>query len=54
MQTLEMTIQNDIATEKVLVYSKASCPFCSDAEEILKNGNVQYKIYQLDQMPNGS
>ena len=36
------------------MYSKAYCPFCTDAKNLLKQGGVEYKVYELDQMSNGA
>ena len=47
-------IDTDIANCPVLVFSKSYCPFASQAKALLKQGNVDAKIYELDQMDNGN
>ena len=54
MDSIKGQIQADIAAGGVLMYSKAYCPFCTDAKNLLKQGGVQYKVYELDNMDNGS
>ena len=53
MQDLKSTIQQEIATEKIIVYSKSYCPYCIDAKALLSEGGIQFKAYELDQMANG-
>ena len=53
MQDLKSTLQQEIATEKIVVYSKSYCPYCIDAKALLNQGGVQFKAYELDQMDNG-
>ena len=53
MDSLKSSIQTDIQQCKVLVYSKSYCPFAAQAKQLLKDGGVEAKIYELDQMPNG-
>ncbi len=40
MQDLKSQIQQEIATEKVIVYSKSYCPYCTDAKALLNQGGV--------------
>ena len=53
MQSIKDQITADIAAGGVLVYSKSYCPYCTDAKGLLGKGGVQYKVYELDNMPNG-
>jgi hypothetical protein len=40
MQDLKSTLQQEIATEKIVVYSKSYCPYCIDAKALLNQGGV--------------
>ena len=40
MQDLKSQIQQEIATEKVVMYSKSYCPYCTDAKALLTQGGV--------------
>ena len=53
MQSIKDQIIQDIAAGGVLIYSKSYCPYCVEAKQILTAGNVQFKSYELDQIPNG-
>jgi glutaredoxin 3 len=33
------------------VYSKANCPFCDQAKNLLKLKNIQYEEIRVDQLP---
>ena len=33
------------------VYSKANCPFCDQAKNLLKLKNIQYEEIRVDQVP---
>ena len=51
---LKTQIQEDIAANKVIVYSKTFCPFCDKTKELLNSKGVAYKLHELDQLPNGA
>ena len=53
MDSLKSTVQTDIQNIKVLVYSKSYCPYASATKKLLKDGNVQATVIELDQVPNG-
>ena len=44
----------DISGNKVMVFSKSYCPFAKQAKDLLKSGNVDAKIIELDQVSNGA
>eukprot|EP00806_Schmidingerella_arcuata_P009220 Macronucleus_9527.p1 GENE.Macronucleus_9527~~Macronucleus_9527.p1 ORF type:complete len:102 (+),score=37.67 Macronucleus_9527:1-306(+) len=52
-QNLGDQIDADVAGNKVVVYSKSWCPFCVQTKDLLASKNVQYKLVELDQLPNG-
>ncbi|CAI2384802.1 unnamed protein product [Moneuplotes crassus] len=43
-----------IQKNKVLVFSKSYCPYCTDAKNVFTRMNVQPKVVELDQASNGS
>ncbi|KAK7499594.1 hypothetical protein BaRGS_00009246 [Batillaria attramentaria] len=47
-------IQEMISTNKVLVFSKTTCPFCTKVKDLFKSLNVQYELLELDTADNGS
>lgn len=53
MQDLKSQIEQEIATEKVIMYSKSYCPYCTDAKALLNQGGVQFKVHELDNISNG-
>lgn len=44
----------EIAKNKVVVFSKSYCPFCTATKELLKGMKVDYTLYELNEMDNGS
>ena len=46
--------QAEIDSNKVVVFSKSYCPFCSATKSLLTDMNVEYTLHELDQMDNGS
>ena len=53
MQDLKSTLEQEIASEKIVIYSKSYCPYCNDAKALLNQGGVSFKAHELDQIPNG-
>ena len=53
MQDLRSQIEQQIADNKVMVYSKSYCPYCVKTKDKLKSGGVQYTVVELDQVANG-
>ena len=51
---VDTQIDADIAANPVLVYSKSYCPFAAKTKALFKDNGVTAKIYELDQMDNGS
>ena len=52
-QNLGDQIDSDVAENKVVVYSKSWCPFCVKTKNLLASKNVEFKLVELDQLPNG-
>ena len=48
------TIEGQINSTKVIMYSKSSCPFCTTAKGVFAQMNVDYTLVELNQVPNGS
>eukprot|EP00523_Entomoneis_sp_CCMP467_P022981 CAMPEP_0168833896 /NCGR_PEP_ID=MMETSP0727-20121128/3305_1 /TAXON_ID=265536 /ORGANISM="Amphiprora sp., Strain CCMP467" /LENGTH=132 /DNA_ID=CAMNT_0008887217 /DNA_START=74 /DNA_END=468 /DNA_ORIENTATION=+ len=46
--------KSEIENNNVVVFSKSYCPFCKNTKSLLNEMNVDYKLYELDQMDNGS
>ncbi|KAF4697045.1 hypothetical protein FOZ63_010377 [Perkinsus olseni] len=42
-------VDNEIASNKVMVFSKSYCPFCKKAKEALASINADAKVIELDQ-----
>ena len=51
---LKEQIEEQIQNTPVLIYSKTTCPYCSDAKATLQAGDVEFKCYELNTMSNGS
>ena len=44
----------EIASNDVVVFSKAYCPFCTRTKETLSSMNIDAKVIELDQMDGGN
>ena len=42
-----------IAENKVIVFSKITCPYCANAKAHLRNGQVECTVIELDMIENG-
>ena len=51
--SLKNQIKQLIQTEKVLVFSKSYCPYCDATKSLLRTKGVDFKLFELDQLPNG-
>lgn len=47
-------LDEDIANNKVLMYSFTTCPFCLKSKQLLESKGVQYKVRELDEETNGN
>ena len=47
-------VEAEIASAKIVVYSKSGCPFAGRTKEMLRAANVTFLLRELDQMNNGS
>jgi glutaredoxin 3 len=43
-----------IANNKVVVFSKSFCPFCTATKQLLNEMKVDYTLHELNQMDNGA
>ena len=51
--SLKSSIEQDIAQNKVMVYSKSYCPFAKATKDLLKSKGIEFKAIELDQVSNG-
>ena len=51
---VEAEIEQNIANNKVMVYSKSSCPFCVRTKALLQEKGAAFKVIELDQLGNGA
>lgn len=49
----EDLIKNEIETNKVVVFSKSYCPFCSATKALFTDMGLEFKVIELDQRPDG-
>ncbi|KAH8301150.1 hypothetical protein KR018_003808 [Drosophila ironensis] len=47
-------VENTIASNKVVIFSKSYCPYCSMAKEPFRKLNVHATIIELDGNPDGN
>lgn len=46
--------KQEISSNKVVVFSKSACPFCKRTKALLESKGINYKLYELNEMENGS
>ncbi|KAL1465873.1 hypothetical protein WDU94_005399 [Cyamophila willieti] len=47
-------VQDLIKSEKIVIFSKTTCPFCKMAKDVFQKLNVQPKTVELDHREDGS
>jgi len=47
-------IDEKLKEQKVVIFSKTTCPFCNRAKKMLDNNQISYKSYELNRMDNCS
>ena len=51
---IKQEVRDMIKNNKVMVFSKAYCPFCSQLKQLFnQNGLKDYKIIEMDRIENG-
>lgn len=45
-------VEERIAEHPVVVFSKSTCPYCSDAKKILDKTSTSYKAHEINRMDN--
>ncbi|ORY48322.1 glutaredoxin [Rhizoclosmatium globosum] len=53
MATKEL-VETSIANNKVMVFSKSSCPYCRKAKALLQSYNVAFEAIEIDTREDGS
>ena len=53
-RALAKPLGDDVATAKVLIFSKSYCPYCVKVKDMFKAQGVAFKAVELDQVANGS
>jgi glutaredoxin 3 len=51
---VESLIQSEIDGNKVVVFSKTYCPYCTATKALFRDLGVEAKVVELDQRPDGS
>ena len=46
--------KSEIESNKVVVFSKSFCPFCKKTKSLLNGMDVDYKLYELNEMDDGA
>ena len=47
------SVDDYIAENKVMMFSKSYCPFCTQAKDLLKSKGVEFFAVEMDQMDGG-
>ena len=50
----EASVNQMIADNPVMVFSKSYCPFCDKTKQLLTNNGVTFKAFELDEQKNGA
>ncbi|KAG2377970.1 hypothetical protein C9374_008592 [Naegleria lovaniensis] len=52
--SIKTAIHNLVSQNKVVIFSKTYCPYCSNAKRLFSELGVEYKVLELDTMKDGS
>ncbi|EFC46544.1 predicted protein [Naegleria gruberi] len=52
--SLKNTIQQLVSSNKVTIFSKTYCPYCTNAKKLFAELGVDYKAIELDTMKEGT
>ena len=44
-------VDEAIAANKVVVFSKTTCPFCSKAKSALRSIGAEFEVYEIERRP---
>ncbi|XP_071455208.1 glutaredoxin-1-like [Hetaerina americana] len=50
----EKFVEEKIQGDKVVLFSKSTCPYCDQAKDLFTSLGYKYTAYELDTMPNCS
>lgn len=51
---LKETISEYVSNNKVMIFSKTTCPFCKKVKDLLQSSQIKFEVLELDQQANGS
>jgi len=46
-------VKSSVASDKVVIFSKTTCPFCRKTKDLFDGLDVKYTSVELDEMDNG-
>jgi len=46
-------VEGHIANNKVMMFSKTTCPFCTKIKQLFDSLKIKYEVLELDQIPDG-
>merc|ERR1711892_541485 len=46
-------VENHIANNKVMMFSKTTCPFCTKIKQLFDSLKIEYQVLELDQISDG-
>ncbi|CAO0797464.1 unnamed protein product [Mucor circinelloides] len=53
MTNIEQFVEEAIKNNKVVIFTKSTCPYSKKAKALLDGYNIKYKNIELDTHPNG-
>ncbi|KAL9549978.1 hypothetical protein MBANPS3_004946 [Mucor bainieri] len=53
MTNVEQFVEDAIKNNKVVIFTKSTCPYCKKAKTLLEGYNIKYENIELDNHPNG-
>ncbi|KAJ8481842.1 hypothetical protein ONZ45_g15173 [Pleurotus djamor] len=56
VSAVKTLVEDSIVQHKVVIFSKSYCPYCKRAKALFSSNypNLETKVYELDQLPDGS
>ena len=53
-ESLVDQINADVSGNKVMIYSKTTCPHCTATKNLLGSKGAAFKVVELNEVPNGA
>ncbi|KAJ3013455.1 thioredoxin reductase [Thoreauomyces humboldtii] len=54
IMAVKETVESAIAGNRVVVFSKSYCPYCTRAKSLLRSIDAPFVVFEMDELPDGT